>query len=112
MPTERAMVFGGMDVVAAEHQGFHPEGVQLADRFATGFSHRVGHRENAQDFVLVDQQHHRLALALQGKQLRLDGFRAKTQLLDQPVVAQLVQMIVDTATHATAQNGSQIGHRV
>ncbi|MNG29497.1 hypothetical protein D3C84_1149320 [compost metagenome] len=61
-----------MDVVATEHQGFHPKGVQLADRFATGIAQGVGHREDPQHLLLVDQQHHRLALALQGEQLLLD----------------------------------------
>ena len=39
---------GGMRVVAGQHQGFDPQFMQLADRFAAGFLDRIGHGEQRQ----------------------------------------------------------------
>ena len=99
-----------MRVVAGQHQGFDPQRVQLADRFAAGLLDRVGHGEQGHGTCAVDQQNHRFALFFQRKELLFKGGRAQAQLFDQAVVTQVVNLAVDVATHTAPRQRREVIH--
>ncbi|MNE66933.1 hypothetical protein D3C80_1625130 [compost metagenome] len=73
--------------------------MELPDRFAAGVLDRIGHGEQRQRARGVEQQHHGLALFFQGEEFFFQSWRAQAQLLHQTVVAQVVELTVDFATH-------------
>ena len=70
MPTSRGDGLRGLRVVAGQHHGADTQRMQFGDRVAAARLDGVGHREQRQHAGRVDQQDHRLALALQGLQPR------------------------------------------
>ncbi|MNF88119.1 hypothetical protein D3C84_706050 [compost metagenome] len=101
---------GGVDVIASEHQGLDAQIMQLLDRFAAGLLDRVGHGKQRQRARLIQEQDYRLALFFQGEQRFFQGWRTQAQLLDQSVVAQVIELTIDLAAHTTATQRFEVIH--
>ncbi|MNE21692.1 hypothetical protein D3C80_1148620 [compost metagenome] len=91
-----------MGVVSAQHQGLHPQVVELENRFTAAVAHRIGYGEQGQHRAFPAQGHHCLALGFQGVQARFQLFRAESQLFDQPMITQVIAAAFDLAGDATA----------
>ncbi|MNY24100.1 hypothetical protein D3C86_1577960 [compost metagenome] len=101
---------GGVNVIASEHHGLDAQIMQLMDRFAAGFLHRIGYGKQRQWAGLVEQQHHRFALFFQGEQLLLQRRRAQAQVFNQTMVTQMVELTVDLATHPAPAQRFEVIH--
>ncbi|MNE11254.1 hypothetical protein D3C80_1040040 [compost metagenome] len=119
-----------MRIVTGQHDSLDTQLMQFGDRLTAAVLDRVGHGEQCQWPGAVKQQDHGLALALQRIQLGLQRWRTQPQLLDQAVVAQVVDLTGNDTTHATpgqcnevtdlaqgqalllAELGNGAGHRV